>query len=53
MVGKSAPALLRAVASAHEWRERMVDGSLHNGAAQEQAAEDEARKQPQKAVVGG
>ena len=53
MVGKSAPALLRAVASAHEWRERMVDGSLHNGAAQEQAGEEEARKQPAKAVVSG
>jgi len=31
MVGKSAPALLRAVARAHVWRERMVEGSLHNG----------------------
>jgi site-specific DNA recombinase len=31
IVGKSAPALLRAVARAHDWRERMVDGSLLNG----------------------
>ncbi len=31
IVGKSAPALLRAVARASAWRQRMVDGSLHNG----------------------
>ncbi len=31
IVGKSAPALLRAIARAHDWRERLVDGSVHNG----------------------
>jgi len=29
--GKPAPALLRAIARAHDWRERLVDGSLNNG----------------------
>ena len=31
IVGKSAPALLKAIARAHDWRECMVDGSLLNG----------------------
>ena len=31
VVGKPAPALLKTIARAHDWRERMVDGSLHNG----------------------
>jgi hypothetical protein len=30
IVGKSPPALLKAIARAHDWREHMVDGSLHN-----------------------
>jgi len=31
IVEKPAPALLRAIARAHDWRERLADGSLHNG----------------------
>ena len=31
IVGKLAPALLKAIARAHDWRECMVDGSLLNG----------------------
>jgi len=31
IVGNSAPALMRTIARAHDWRERLVDGGLHNG----------------------
>jgi hypothetical protein len=31
ILGKSTPTLLKAIARAHDWRECMVDGSLHSG----------------------